>query len=44
MQAEFNTELQSQGEDGTTFAKDIQPWLGGEIGVAVTSLDITQPS
>lgn len=44
VQAEFNTELQSQGDDGTTFAKDIQPWLGGEIGVAVTSLDITQPS
>jgi hypothetical protein len=44
VQAEFNKELQSQGDDGTTYAKDIQPWLGGEIGVAVTSLDITQPS
>jgi hypothetical protein len=44
VQAEFNKELQSQGDDGTTFAKDIQPWLGGEIGVAVTSLDISQPS
>ena len=42
--AEFNSGLNETSEDGTSWAADIQPWLGGEAGVAVTSLDLSEPS
>jgi len=41
---EFNTSLNETSEDGTSWSADIQPWLGGEAGIAVTELDVTQPS
>jgi hypothetical protein len=41
---EFNTSLNETSEDGTSWSADIQPWLGGEAGIAVTSLDLSQPS
>jgi citrate lyase subunit beta/citryl-CoA lyase len=41
---QFNTSLQETSEDGTSWSADIQPWLGGEAGIAVTELDVTTPS
>ena len=38
---EFNTSLNETSEDGTSWSADIQPWLGGEAGIAVHELDVT---
>jgi hypothetical protein len=41
---QFQTSLNETSEDGVSWATDIQPWLGSEVGIAVTSLDLSNPS
>jgi hypothetical protein len=41
---EFQTSLNEVSEDGTSWANDIEPWLGDEVAFAVTSLDLSTPS
>lgn len=38
---DFQDELASPGEDGTDFATDIEPWLGGEVAIGVLGIDLT---
>ncbi len=41
---QFQTSLNEVSEDGTSWANDIEPWLGDEVAFAVTSLDLSTPS
>jgi hypothetical protein len=37
---QMNTSLNEVSSDGTSFARDIEPWLGGEASVAVTGVTV----
>ncbi len=41
--ADFQKEISTPSGDGTDFAKDIEPWLGGEVAVGVIGIDISDP-
>lgn len=37
---QLNTSLNKVSSDGTSFSRDIEPWLGGEASVAVTGVTV----
>jgi hypothetical protein len=37
---QLNTSLNKVGSDGSSFSRDIEPWLGGEASVAVTGVTV----
>ncbi|MEO9175208.1 MAG: DUF3352 domain-containing protein, partial [Gaiellales bacterium] len=38
--AQIQTSVNKVGSDGTSFSGDIEPWLGGELSVAVTGVTV----
>jgi hypothetical protein len=37
---QLNTSLNQVGSDGSSFARDVEPWLGGEASIAVTGVTV----
>src|SRR4051794_16839212 len=37
---QMNTSLNEVGSDGSSFKRDIEPWLGGEASIAVTGVTV----
>jgi hypothetical protein len=37
---QMNTSLNEVGSDGSSFSRDIEPWLGGEASIAVTGVTV----